>query len=108
MFPQFKNYEPFTVRAVMQKKDSVQDLLHIGMNKVAVVSHKNNLDQLASRYDYVDGVDYILADYSDSSEELKKVLDANRIGIAPAAHTYSLEKAARSGERRFGQIYLLH
>ncbi|MGA7370005.1 MAG: hypothetical protein WBX01_12820 [Nitrososphaeraceae archaeon] len=38
----------------------------------------------------------MLAGYDDSSERLKQILEENRIEISPAAHVYSLEKAAQA------------
>jgi len=100
LFPKFENYEPFTVRAVVEKTEFAKDLLGIGVDKAPVMSYKNNVNQLVRKYDYLEGQDYIIADYSDSNDAHKEVLDSNRIGISPAAHTYSLEKAAQSGGER--------
>src|ERR687892_424732 len=98
MFPEkFDNYEPFNVRAVMEKSQAVKDLLDIDVDKAPIVSYKAHVDHLSSKHDYSDIVDYIVASHSESSKKLKEVLEANRIGISPAAHTYSLEKAAQSG-----------
>jgi hypothetical protein len=98
MFPdKFDSYEPFAVRAVMEKTELVKDLLDIDVDKAPIISYKNNVDHLLSKYDYKDNVNYVLASYSDSSETLKPLLEKNRIEISPAAHTYNLEKAAQSG-----------